>query len=85
MSDARLHPDWREVDGHHLERTWTFPDFASALAFLNRAAAVCEEQNHHAEFTLAWGRVVVRTWSHDVDGITGRDRKLAAALDRLPV
>lgn len=77
------HPDWRVVDEHHLERVFDFPDFASALAFVNRVGAICEEQNHHADLELGWGRVLVRTWSHDVDAITDRDWRLVAAIDAL--
>ena len=74
---------WREVDSHHLEKEFTFPDFLNALEFVNRVGAICEEQNHHADFELSWGRVLVRTWSHDVDAITDRDHRLCKAIDSL--
>ena len=77
------HPDWNIVDEHHLEREWKFPDFASALEFVNTVGAICEAQDHHAEFTLSWGNVTIRTWSHDVDGITSRDYQLATAIDEV--
>ena len=62
---------WLNVDGHHLEKTFTFSDFIQALEFLNKAGMICEQQNHHADFELSWGKLVIRTWSHDVDGIDG--------------
>ena len=74
---------WQVVDGHHLERRFSFTDFVSALAFVNECGAICEAQNHHAEFTLGWGSVTVRTWSHDVNGITERDHKLASSIDEV--
>jgi 4a-hydroxytetrahydrobiopterin dehydratase len=77
------HPDWKVIDDHHLEREFTFPDFATALAFTNEVGAICESQNHHAEFELGWGRVLVRTWSHDVDGLTKRDWDLIKVIDRM--
>ena len=76
-------PGWALDDGRALRREWRFADFAQALAFLNRAAAVCEELDHHADFELAWGRVVARSWSHDLNGITQRDLRLAARLEAL--
>lgn len=79
---ARLR-DWALVDGHHLEKAWRFPDFAAALAFLNRAGAVCEAEGHHADFEVGWGRVQARIWTHKVDGLTESDFVLAAKLDRL--
>lgn len=78
---ARLR-DWAVAGNHHLEKEWRFPDFAAALAFVNRCGAVCEARNHHADFELAWGRVRAKIWSHDAGGLTERDFALAAELDR---
>lgn len=74
--------DWAVVDGHHLEKEWRFADFAAALAFVNRAGAICEREGHHADFELAWGRVRLRIWTHAVDGLTEADFVLAAKIDR---
>jgi 4a-hydroxytetrahydrobiopterin dehydratase len=70
-------------DGHHLAAEWRFPDFAAALAFLNRAAALCEQHDHHADFELAWGRVAAKLWSHDSGGVTERDLRLATEIASL--
>lgn len=75
--------DWAVVDEHHLEKEWRFPDFAAALAFVNRAGAVCEQQGHHADFELGWGRARLRIWTHKVDGLTASDFILAAKIDRI--
>lgn len=77
-------PHWQVIDGHHLHRTFRFRDFATALAWLNLAGAVCEEQGHHADFLLRWGSVRVEIWTHDSDGLTAADPRLAQALDQLP-
>ena len=74
---------WKLIDNHHYEKVWEFPDFVTALDFVNRASALCEEQNHHAEFVLSWGRVLIRTWSHDIDGLSKRDWDLIEEIDRL--
>ncbi len=75
-------PDWERRDGTRLARTFPFPDFAAALAFVNRVGGIAEEQGHHPDIHLAWGRVDVETWSHDAGGITERDFRLAEAIDR---
>ncbi len=74
---------WQVVNNHHLEKTFSFRDFTSALEFVNIAGNICEQQDHHAEFVLNWGSVVIRTWSHDVDGITERDHNLTKAIDEV--
>lgn len=72
---------WRVVDGHHLEKSYVFADFAAALAFTNRVAAVAEKQNHHPDIYLSWGSVRLTIWSHDADKLTSRDFTLAARID----
>lgn len=74
-------PAWRVFDGHHLGRTYVFDDFVSALAFVNRLGAIAEEQGHHPEMTLGWGRVRVEIWTHAIDGLTESDFILAAKYD----
>jgi 4a-hydroxytetrahydrobiopterin dehydratase len=76
-------PGWQAVDDHHLTRTYTFPDFRTALDFVNRAGAVAEEQGHHPDLYLSWGKVGVKIWTHKIDGLTESDFILAAKLDRL--
>lgn len=76
-------PGWTVVDGHHLERLFTFSDFAQALAFVNRVGEVAESEGHHPDLLLAWGKVHVRIWTHKVDGLTESDFVLAAKINAL--
>jgi 4a-hydroxytetrahydrobiopterin dehydratase len=77
-------PSWTVVREHHLERQYEFPDFKSALAFVNWVGAVAEEHNHHPDLTLSWGKVGVSIWTHVVDGLTENDFVFAAKVERLP-
>ncbi len=74
---------WHVVDDHHLEKEFPFPDFAKALHFTNRIGALAEEQGHHPDIHLAWGKVRVTIWTHKVDGLTRSDFVLAAKIDGL--
>ncbi len=74
---------WKIVDQHHLVRTYKFRDFKSALAFVNRVGEVAEEQGHHPDILLGWGKVEITTWTHAVNGLTESDFILAAKIDRL--
>lgn len=80
---AELGGDWKIVDEHHLEKEFTFPDFATALDFTNRIGAIAEEEGHHPDIHLAWGKVRVTIWTHKIDGLTRSDFVLAAKIDRL--
>jgi 4a-hydroxytetrahydrobiopterin dehydratase len=79
-SRAAERPDWRLRDDR-LSKTFLFPDFKSALAFVNRVGAVAEEQGHHPDIHLTWGRADVETWTLDADGLTDSDFTLAAKID----
>ena len=78
-----LGAEWRVVDEHHLERELRFPDFAQALAFTNKVGALAEEEGHHPDIYLAWGKVRVTIWTHKVDGLTRSDFVLAAKIERI--
>jgi 4a-hydroxytetrahydrobiopterin dehydratase len=80
---AKEVPDWKVVNGHHIERAFKFPDFKSALAFVNKVGDVAEEQEHHPDITLGWGKASITTWTHSVDGLSENDFILAAKIDKL--
>ncbi len=80
---AELGPNgWRAVEGHHLEKEYRFPDFAQALAFVDRVGAIAEQEGHHPDLFLAWGKVRITIWTHKIDGLTESDFVLAAKADR---
>jgi len=79
---AELGNDWRVVDDHHLEKEYRFPNFREALAFTNRVGELAEEQSHHPDINLAWGKVRITIWTHKIDGLTESDFVLAAKADR---
>ena len=73
---------WSVVNEHYIVRAYKFPDFKTALAFVNRVGAVAEEQGHHPDILLGWGKVEITTWTHAVDGLTESDFILAAKIDQ---
>lgn len=75
--------DWQVVNEHHITKSFKFPDFVSALAFVNKVGALAEEQGHHPDIFLAWGRADVTIWTHKIDGLTESDFILAAKIDRI--
>ena len=76
-------PDWTIVEEHHLAKTFLFPDFKTGLDFVNRAGAVAEQEGHHPDMNVAWGKVEVRIYTHKIRGLTESDFVLAAKIDRL--
>jgi 4a-hydroxytetrahydrobiopterin dehydratase len=74
---------WNVIEGHHRAKTFTFPDFREALKFVNRIGVLAEEQGHHPDLFLTWGRVEITTWTHKINGLTENDFILAAKIDQL--
>jgi 4a-hydroxytetrahydrobiopterin dehydratase len=78
---AQLGEGWEVSAAHHLEKTYKFKNFRLALAFTNRLGALAEEQGHHPDIYLAWGKVKLQIWTHKIDGLTESDFILAAKAD----
>jgi len=79
---SQLRGGWAVVNEHHLEKEFKFPDFAKALAFVNRIGIIAEEQGHHPDILLSWGKVKVTLFTHKIDGLTENDFILAARIDQ---
>jgi 4a-hydroxytetrahydrobiopterin dehydratase len=75
-------PEWKVIDGHHITRSFTFGDFKKALDFVNRVGAVAEEEFHHPDILLAWGKAEVTTYTHKINGLSENDFILAAKIDQ---
>lgn len=76
-------PDWNlTTDGHCIHRSYRFPDFVEAVAFVNAVAQMAEAENHHPDIELSYGRCTVRFNTHDVGGLSLNDFICAALSDR---
>jgi len=76
-------PKWTVTNEHHLHREFRFPDFKQALEFVNRVGEIAENQGHHPDILLEWGKVEITLWTHAIDGLTESDFIIAAKIDRL--
>ncbi len=73
---------WNVVNNHHIEKEFKFPDFKTALDFVNKVGRIAEEQGHHPDIYLAWGKAGIKIWTHKIDGLTESDFILAAKIDK---
>jgi len=74
---------WQVVDGHHLSKEYKFKKYPDAVHFVNQLAAIAEEQNHHPDIYLTWGKVRVEIYTYVVNGLSDNDFILAAKYDKL--
>lgn len=73
---------WTLTDSLHLYKRFQFEDFVAAWAFMSQVAILAEKQNHHPNWSNVYNTVTIELYSHDADGLTERDFKLARAIDR---
>jgi 4a-hydroxytetrahydrobiopterin dehydratase len=78
---AELGGAWQLVNEHHLTREYTFKGYAPAVAFTNTVADIAEEQDHHPDILLSYGKVTVTIWTHKIDGLTESDFYFAAKCE----
>lgn len=76
-----LGDNWNVVDEHHLEKEYSFKNFKEALDFTNRVGAIAEQEGHHPDIFLGWGKVKLDLWTHNIDGLSENDFILAAKAD----
>jgi len=78
----KLGNDWQIINEHHLEKEYIFADFRQALDFTVKVGEVAENQDHHPDIYLAWGKVKLTIWIHKIDGLTESAFILAAKTDQ---
>jgi 4a-hydroxytetrahydrobiopterin dehydratase len=72
---------WNLINEHHLEKEYLFKDFREALDYVNRLGEIAEQEGHHPDIFLTWGKVRVTLWTHSVGGLSENDFILAAKAD----
>jgi 4a-hydroxytetrahydrobiopterin dehydratase len=88
---AQLGPGWHVLergDAKHgtieiLACTYRFENFADAMGAAVRIGEMAEEQEHHPDLHVSWGRLVVEIWTHKIGGLTESDFIFAAKCDIL--
>ena len=79
----QLSDGWQVVEQHHLEKQFKFKNFAEALAFVNKVGQIAEQQSHHPDIHLSWGKVELTVFTHKISGLHENDFIFAAKVDQL--
>src|SRR3989338_11103810 len=75
--------NWKIVKEHHLEKEYKLKDFKEALDFTNKVGRLAEEQNHHPDIYLSYGKVKIILWTHKIDGLKESDFIFAKKVDEV--
>tara|TARA_R110002167_G_scaffold35698_5_gene113788 strand:- start:1120 stop:1410 length:291 start_codon:yes stop_codon:yes gene_type:complete len=75
---------WSMVEGREaIAKSFKFADFNAAFAFMTQVALMAEKMDHHPEWFNVYNRVDITLTSHDVDGLSTRDVRLATFIDKV--
>ena len=74
---------WQVIAEHHIEKTYLFKNFQEALLFTNKVGALAEEEGHHPDIYLSYGKVEIKLYTHKIDGLSENDFILATKCDKL--
>ena len=78
------HPEWELTrEGKAIQRTFQFADFSEAWGFMSRVALIADRHDHHPEWFNVYAKVEITLTTHDADGLSSRDAKMARAIDAL--
>lgn len=81
--EKELNNEWTVIDEHHLERTFKFKNFKEALDFTNKVGEIAEDEGHHPDISLGWGKVKLTVLTHKIDGLSESDFVFAAKIDKI--
>lgn len=75
-------PGW-ELVGDSIHKTYRFQNFVQAMEFANRVTSTAEEENHHPDLHVSWGKVRVELSTHSIGGLSNNDFIMAAKINQI--
>ena len=81
-SEVTKMPGWKVVNGK-LSKSFEFKDFTEAFSFMTRVAMHAEKMNHHPEWFNVYNKVNIDLVTHDLNGISNYDMKLANTINKI--
>jgi len=75
--------NWKFIEGKQIEKSYRFPNFREALAFVDRVGTLAESEGHHPDIFLSWGLVKISLWTHKIGGLSESDFVMAAKCDKI--
>ena len=70
-------------DFKKISKSFTFKNFVEAMAFANKITTIAEQEGHHPDLSVGWGKVVVELSTHAIKGLSENDFIVAAKIDTI--
>jgi 4a-hydroxytetrahydrobiopterin dehydratase len=75
--------DWIINESKKLYKEYKFNNFIAVIEFVNKIAKIAEEEGHHPDLFISWGKCIVSVWTHEINGLTENDFILAAKIENI--
>lgn len=79
----QLGEDWNIIGEHHMEKEFKLKDWRQAVDMTNKIAELADQEDHHPDILLSYGKVKVTLWTHKINGLSENDFILAAKIEQL--
>lgn len=74
---------WKVTDNKKISKEYLFVNYRHTMVFVNKVADLAEEEGHHPDMHVYYGRIVIELWTHAINGLSENDFILAAKIDKL--
>jgi 4a-hydroxytetrahydrobiopterin dehydratase len=79
----QIHPSWMVADNKSIKREFSFVNYKQTINFVNRIAALADEEGHHPVLHVYYSKIEIEIWTHAINGLSENDFILAAKIDNL--
>lgn len=74
---------WKVTSGKKISKEYAFVNYKHTMVFVNRVADLAEEEGHHPDMHVHYGKVIIDLWTHAINGLSENDFILASKIDEL--
>ena len=75
--------DWKVIENNKITKELLFVSYRHTIDFVNKVADMAEEEGHHPDMHVYFGRIVIELWTHSINGLSENDFIVASKIDRL--
>ena len=80
---SQLKLEWQVVSNKRIKKEFKFKNFKGGIVFVNKIAALAENEGHHPDICIFYNRVRIELWTHAINGLSENDFMMAAKIEDL--
>ena len=81
----QIHKSWKVIDNNRISNEYSFVNYKHTMSFVNKIAALAEEEGHHPVMHVSYNKIMIEIWTHSINSLSENDFILAAKIDGLKI